>query len=633
MTASRSEGGPKARHRSCPFLAAFAFAVVLLTAGLTLSEAARAQNTGSTQGNAPLQLFPQSDDSGKDGASPQSGAAPAAPQAPSGTVVGGQAPGSTPAKEGIEILSLDAFDAGALGLLDAEASGLGATPWADTRRAAAVGLLQELPADVASPTLLSLGERLLLSNAAPPGGEDSATSRFMDLRLQRLFDWGRSHDVQKILARLPRSRQSEASGRLSVEALLAEAQDQAACELVRREIVAYHTQSFWAKALIYCQILAGEVEQAFLGLDLLREKGVEDDPLFTALAYRFAGADAKLAESSQASILNFAMLRHLDDPIPQGFAAQAPRALWPALAVSQRLDPLERASLSEAAFAGGLIAADVLAEAYRAVAFTPEELSGALSRGDAVEGVLGRALLYQAAEAQSLVVARVQMLRALLDLARSEERSATVLAVVAPMLHELRPRTDLAWFAETAAHSFYSLGELERARSWVRLIERDADTSAEAQAALLRLWPLARLNGHQGLLPDYDLAAWSAQLLGNEADDLENVAAKRRQVYLLLAAFQAMDLSDGTGVMSLPAWTEAEESLAVRYPLLLALQDAARDQRVGECLLLALSLEGARPWHQVAVVETAEILRMLRGLGFAPEVRQLAIEIALSNGL
>ena len=596
---------------------AVGLSAVLVTTNLAFAQ--------GTNGSAPLQLVPGKDLSAPGGDAveqPGSGDAPTAPQSES------------PTKQGIEILSLEQFDAGAIGVVDAEASGFGSTPWAGTKRAAAVRLLDHLPMDIGSAVLQELGERLLLSGTSPQGDGDvlgGLSPSFLDLRLQQLFSWGRTEEVLALLALVPRSRQSEITGRVWVRALLATGQDQAACNLVRREIVAYHTQIFWAKALIFCQILTGEVEQAFLGLDLLREKGVDDDPLFTDLAYRFAGADAKITETSLASVLNFVMMRHLDIPVPDGLAADAPRALWPALAGSTKVGPLQRATLAEAAFRGGLITAEALAEAYRAISFSTGELSSAVSRGADSGGAAGRALLFQAAEAQGLVISRVEVLRALLETAQAERHYDTALGVAAPMLRDLRPRTDLAWFAESAARAFYVLGEVERARAWVRLVERDAQASP--QGRLGRLWPLSRLNGDPTVLPDYHLAAWAAEVAADNDGEKEGTATRLRQQYLLLASFHAMGATDPTPWTAISGWDVAEETLGVKYPLLLALREASAAQKIGETLLLAIALVGDRTWSEIAVVEASEILAALQGLDLGREVRRMAFEIALANGL
>jgi len=603
-------------------------AAALFTAALSGGASLFAQTSGQGQAGAPLQLVPRQSD---DTATP--------PAAGSGDASTGQGaatqalPDETSKKAGIEVLSLDQIDLDGIGLLDPKDSGLGPDPWMGTERSTAVALLRQLPQTLTSPVLLSLGEHLLLAKAPPPQGPTSAVEGFLDLRLQLLFDWGLAEEVRQILGRLPHSRQSETSFRLWVQALLVDGQDQAACDLVRREIVAYSSQDFWAKALIFCQILDGSVEQAYLGLDLLRETGAKDDPLFSALAQRFAGADADVTGEARASVLNFALLRHLGTAIPRGFAAKAPRALWPALAAAENLDPLERASLSESAFSSGLITAETLATAYRALPFSADELAGALTSADRVDGVLGRALLFQAAEAQKLVVTRAEILRSLLELARSEHRTAVVLPVVARLMEDLRPRTDMAWFAETAVRSFYILDKIELARGWLRLIERDAASAPEGQAALRRLWPLARLRGQQDLLPDTDLAEWGGQLTTDDAVPADSRQADLRRIYLLFAAFRALDLADATSVTMLPDWAETTEQFSVSSPLLLALYDAGQSRREGEGILLALSAVGGRQWNEVAVTEAAEILNLLRDLGLTEAVRRLAMEIALANDL
>lgn len=631
MTASRSDERPWRAAFMRRALSAIGLAAALSAAASPLAIRLAAQTAEQGQTGEPLQLVPQGNG--------DLNAQPAAGAGNSGTGQGSQSQGPSyqgatdagPEKSGIEVLSLDQMDPDGLGLLDSESSGFGPAPWDGTSRATAIALLRQIPIDQESPTLLALGKRLLLAKAPPPSGK--APGNFLDLRLQQLFDWGLAAEVQKILVRLPQSRQSETTFRLSLQALLIEGQDRAACELVRREIVAYSSLDFWAKALIYCQIMDGEVEQAYLGLDLLRETGTADDPLFPVLAQRFAGADTAIKGNGQASVLNFAMLRSLDAPVPQGFAAKAPRALWPALATSDKLDPLERASLAEAAFRNGLIEAEALAAAYRALPFTAEERTAAVTSAPTVDGVLGRALLFQAAEAEKTVVTRVEVLKAMLERADSERSTDLVVPVAAPLMQDLRPRTDMAWFAETAVRSFLVMDDLERARAWLRLIERDAQTSEEAQAVLRRLWPLARLRGLQISLPDAGLAAWADGKVAGETADPASQQTALRQVYLLFAALRAAGLSDEASVTMLPDWADAEEPISVSYPLLLAMYDAGQNRRDGEGLLLSLAALGGQQWDQVSVTEAAEILNLLRDLGLNDAVERLAMEISLANGL
>src|SRR3546814_12358119 len=62
-----------------------------------------------------------------------------------------------------------------------------------------------------------------------------------------------------------------------------------ACTEVPAGLARYPQSLYWSKAQVVCQLVAGETDQAMLGIDLLREQAPDGDPAF------FRIADAALA--------------------------------------------------------------------------------------------------------------------------------------------------------------------------------------------------------------------------------------------------------------------------------------------------------------------------------------------------
>ncbi|MBX6324329.1 MAG: hypothetical protein IRY94_21160, partial [Rhodospirillaceae bacterium] len=221
------------------------------------------------------------------------GEAPAvpAPATPS-AAVGGGAPGpeggtAAPAPEtGIAVQELGTAETDYGGPLQPGAGGFGLALWQGSQRARVTALLPRLPVS-ASPTMQQLARRLLLSAARPPEGPLDGPG-LIGLRAERLFAMGRLDDARSLVAEVPSRYEDAAVGRVRLDlAWLARDLDRA-CAVVDAVSDPRQQDAYWQKSLIFCQLHRGQVREAQLGLELLREQG-DDDPAFAALADRLAG--------------------------------------------------------------------------------------------------------------------------------------------------------------------------------------------------------------------------------------------------------------------------------------------------------------------------------------------------------
>ncbi|MGH6948685.1 MAG: hypothetical protein ACREDZ_15245, partial [Kiloniellales bacterium] len=242
--------------------------------------------------SGPIQLLPR----------PGEGPPPLSDRAPSPGAPGGsgvplpqtQTPSTSPSTaprtvQGIEINPLGEIAPGALGTLTSDGGGLGADLWQGSHRATLLRLLKKLPAPLASPAASDLARRLLLTAAATPEGAGDEGA-LLDARIERLSALGALADLRQLLAVVPRTLESAVVAQAKVEVALLAGDDDAACREVTNNLSLYSQQLFWQKASIYCQLRAGQRDQARLGLDLLREQGgIEDDRPFASLVESMAG--------------------------------------------------------------------------------------------------------------------------------------------------------------------------------------------------------------------------------------------------------------------------------------------------------------------------------------------------------
>jgi len=527
----------------------------------------------------------------------------------------------------------------AIGTLDEAKGGFGAETWRGSDRFVVEHLLRRMPGDLPSRELRALARRLLLSIAAPPAnGDDGAAGRdgrLLALRAERLLALGEVDALNDLLALLPSRADDETLARVRIDGLLLAYDLERACHYVQAGIASYHQVAYWQKALTFCQLVGGERDKAMLGLDLLREQGAADDPAFLALAGSAFGAEARLSPDMRLDPLHLAMARWTGAVLSAEVVDSAGPGELAFLSAAPNVDPLLRLRAAEIASAEGLVEARVLAEAYRAVAFGPDQLGNAIAALEDLDGPRGRALLFQAVLREDLPAAQAELLRIAFEEAARDDLYEAAVAVFLPVLSEIPTSPELAWFAATAGRALYAAGRYEQATSWLMLGRQEAILDPQAQSAVATLWPYSRLAGAAALSNDGTLAAWRSV---REGLGYENAA---RNQALLRAAFQALGEHDTMSWSRIAALGDAASAAPPDAALIYALEDASEARRLGETVLLSLIVmgesgaagEGKPSLSHTHTLALGAVLSALVRVGLRDEARALAIEAALAQGI
>jgi hypothetical protein len=541
-----------------------------------------------------------------------------------------QAGDALPSPEGIEVNRLAEIDPDAVGTLDSEAGGFGPDLWQGSDRRTVERLLPRMPGAGRSATMRNLSRRLLLSNAVPPASRSGESAgNLLALRIDRLAALGDFAGLNDLLAIVPQRYDDETVARARVESRLLQGDPTGACQEVRYGVSVHQDADYWRKALVFCQIVAGEVDQATLGVALLREEGQSEDPTFFQLADQLTGIAPGSAAADPISPLHFAMLQASGQPLPKAVLKEASPGLLVSLASTPGSPLVQRARAAERAVSLGLLSPVALSEIYLEFPFEADTLTRPISAAQELDGLKRRALLYQAALGQNLPAARAEILDVALDADQAGEDYILATQVFLPLVEEIPVQREFVWFAGTAGRALYAAGRFEAAGTWFTLARQESLLSPEAAGAVSRLWPYTRLSAHEAGTWEGNLAAWTDAQAGSPADDL----AARRLV--LRAAFQALGESDSMDWSDLIGTAPAapKDQAAPDAALMLALSEASETGRLGETVLLALlALGEAGPGgsHSLAFYEA---LAALNRVGLETEARMLAIEAALDNGV
>lgn len=533
--------------------------------------------------------------------------------------------------QGIEVNPLDEIAPDSIGTLGPDKGGFGTDMWHGTDRRIVERLLHRLPQDMRSPAMRDLARRLLLSIASPPAEssllESSERSSLLALRIERLARLGEIPALNGLLTAVPSRQNDEPMDRARVDGLLLAHEFDEACRVVRNGLTSYHESAYWQKALIFCQLAAGEVDKGMLGLDLLREQGATDDPVFFGLASTFVGAEFEPTPDAELSPLHFALFELSGRPLPPGSIAHATPGLLFAIATAESMGLDQRARAAEAGCARGQLDGAVLAQIYNAFSFSEEQLGDPLSVVDSLDGTRARALLYQAARKETLPATRAEILRFALERAEHDGTYLAIVPTLSPLLSEVEAQPELSWFATAAGRALYAAGRYEQASTWLMLGRQEAILNPQASSAVAALWPYSRLAGGASLTTEGTLTAWRAMRegTGNEVPGTTQS--------LLRAFFQALGERDPLPWSLIAADGEPMEAPLPNAALLYALEEASEARRVGETVLLSLIVLDEGGPAEAHTLALGAVLTALNRIGLEQEARALAIEAALAHGV
>ncbi len=526
---------------------------------------------------------------------------------------------------GIQVDTLQAVDADALGTLSAEEGALPTTLWQGTPRPVAdrlVGLLPSLPEARVS---RDLERRLLLSAALLPEGP-AAEPKLLVARAEKLAALGEIAGLDRLLKSLPPRINDDRLIRLKLDAayLLFDTND--ACAEVRRALGVSRNEAA-QRGQAFCQALAGDGGKAELSLRLLSEQGFKPDPTYDALMEALIhGTRARLSGVKELRPLDLALIRAAKQQPPPDAASSRSPGVWWALADSPSTEPGMRIMLSERLEAMGVWSVERRTKVILEADLPAELLDNPLSRAEADPGPRGRAILRRALDRQQTPLARAQVIDKALALGAKNNAYAGEARLYAAPIAAMPPSADLAWFAPAAARALVVAGQLDAARGWMRVIEAPRDDAGWVAAD--RLWALSRLAGGDALEP------WRSDRLLVWAERAKTQPEEASRLARLLALMEATgEPVDGRVWRDLVADGDRRPVAMPTPALLPALAEAAAKGRIGEGIAFAALALGETRLADLPPPVLAPVIAGLVGLGLAGEARMLAVEAAVAAGL
>jgi hypothetical protein len=601
---------------------------VAISAAVVVAGAAAAQ-TGSGRIGAPIQLRPSA-------AAPS--VAPGAPSEPPadagvgitvapGVTIESTAPSQRPptprglAGSEVEVGTLKPPDPSAIGTLDESAGGLGAELWQGSRLATVKLLLPRLPMATGSAAMQSLARRLLLTPARPPEADDQKPS-LLALRVERLSAGGRLAEINELLRDAPMVLDEPELIAARADALWLAGEVKSACALAL-DLVGRSEAAAWQKAAAFCHALAQEPQRVELYEQLLHEAGHQDQPFFHMLG-TFTGQGGKpLASLPEAAPLHLAMLRALNWPLPSDAANGASPLVLRSLVDASNATPDERLAAAERAAALGALEVDALRRIYGTVSLPPQALR---TPEGAAQGPRANAVMFLAARQAERPDERARLLSQALAKARAAGAFASVAAVYADSVAAIAPEPALDWFAADAGQALLSVGNVDGALAWWRLVN-EID-SPEAQAARSALWPPLLIAAGSERVPfdEHRFDDWW------RTPSRAPMAERGRGTAMLLSLLAALGRTVPPALWDRAmAVAGSDTDAAPSQAYLQALRGAAAAGRRGETVLLALLNLGPAGPAAAHPLVLSEVVSALNRVGLEADARQAALEAVLAR--
>lgn len=539
-------------------------------------------------------------------------------------------------RRSIEVESLSAIDPNSIGTLGVGEGGFSTGMWNDTPRPVIERLVADLPLTIRSPVIRDLARRLLLSAAALPSWPDDGTKRpplqLIRTRVSHLQAMGDFKDARRLLSITPGRRTDPELLRLEAEDRLYANDYGGACQIVRGA-GEHLSKPYWQRLLAFCQALQGDIAGATFGAGLLSESGENGDPAFFALIDRITNTSQAPIESlQQPSPLHLAMLRTAKIKVPKDTTTTDTPAILFSVGVSPNADLETRLTAAEKATELGAMSHARLAEIYMGLKFDRNELNNALSLASADRTARGRALLFQAAQAEAVTMARAAVISKAFEIAHEEGRFLHAIRLYRPLLADLPPASEMAWFAPEAVRALYALDRPVPARAWIEELQLAAARGEEYRTLLDGLWFLGMLTDSGTSRDNFakSLAAWANYHRKKSGDRArEKIAAG---LLLLGALGHEAPPEAWWGLLKNPE--RPRGAVKVADPALrAAMRRAAAEGRMGEAVALALLILGERSPGIDDIGAVADTAASLRRIGLENEARLLVVETAAVAGL
>jgi hypothetical protein len=370
----------------------------------------------------------------------------------------------------------------------------------------------------------------------------------------------------------------------------------------------------------------------------------------------------QLAIPGQANSLNLALIRIAGGRVPPWFAAAEAPSVLRAVAITSDAERETRLTAARGAAIWGALSPAELADIYAGLGIDDDEIASVLLEPEAASPGMRLAVMYLAAESQTIAVARAEVLREMWRLAAEHQDWRLAAQLTAQQLRLVQPAPIFLWFAGDAMAVSLAAGNVEQALGWFQIADGRSGGDETIADAVTAIWPALRMAAGGGAAsPAGGVQARVFDQSGRRnvtvIPGATSLGAVRRERLpwdeLRLSDWIAMqEANGGQGGASVATvlalfdalgeqvsddfWQRAEaaEPPSTAFPALdiwIGLQRAVEAGKVAETALYALLAVGEEEVSQLHPVVIHSIVGALRRVGLVDAARAIALEVAVTT--
>ena len=213
--------------------------------------------------------------------------------------------------------------------------------WSDIDFERAIFLLDNINYDLDSYVLKEIIKKLLTVSQDPPKGEIVLENKFINKKLNLLANLNGFESLYELIDLLPKGEDFDSWRALRVQHYFLKGAfetDNSACDIVD-SVSLTNSDSFWKKALIFCQIIQGNEDDALFDAGLLKASGNEDTNFFNLLNSLTQKGEDFILDDGSLGLLHIAMMDQIRNIIPSDYIFKIPKYNYSVLLNVENIQP------------------------------------------------------------------------------------------------------------------------------------------------------------------------------------------------------------------------------------------------------------------------------------------------------
>jgi hypothetical protein len=388
------------------------------------------------------------------------------------------------------------------------------------------------------------------------------------------------------------------------------------------------SDEYWLKVRAFCYLVEGNSIGASLTTELMQTQGIEDDT-FHALVGQLADGlpPAKIATYLDPSPVGLALFRRAELALPEDVLKAAGPAEMRSIALLHTKNSDVQLEAAEGAALVGAFDPKDLAAIYEKVDFKSKQFESVEKTVPNLSVSRANALFYQAAKRAKTNEERAKAVAAALEFAKSQDAFPFYARMFYSSIEEVLPSPQMSSYAAEFGRALLIARRYDRVQDWYAVLDYSSQGTSEAVNALQVRLAIAIPSDFQS-----QRAATAVDWLVRESEKRPQGDPIHRRAALEVGLLDALGYPIPPGVRAkLLQGPLGGTGFMPATTVIVGLNTAAQEQRIGESVLFALAAMGNQGPASAHPEAIAQAVAALNDVGLSDDARAIALEALLAR--